>query len=111
MIQLNSSSSHTLVDLSKITDHSDMTLYVNSRMELVQFSYKDVTYDIDEYEMKEDCYIIYCDGDRLYKIPVNLHLIPVNLSLTKMPFDTINMQLIMDDSGNDIAIDSDEILS
>ena len=53
MIQLNSSSSHTLVDLSKITDHSDMTLYVNSRMELVQFSYKDVTYDIDEYEMKE----------------------------------------------------------
>lgn len=102
MIQLNSSSYHTLIDLSKITDHSDMTLYVNSQMELVQFSYKDVTYDIDEYEMKEDGYIIYCDGGRLYKIPVNLHLSKIIVE---------NMQLIMDDSGNDIAIDSDEILS
>lgn len=111
MIQLNSSSSHPLVDLSKITDHSDMTLYVNSQMELVQILYKDVTYNIDEYEMKEDCYIIYCDGGQLYKIPVNLSLTPVNLHLNNMPFDTINMQLVMDDSGNDIAIDSDEILS
>ena len=106
MIQLNSSSSsHTLVDLSKVTDHSSMTLYVNSKMELVQFLYKAVTYYIDEYEMKEDCYIIYCDVNRI--------VLPVNLILCKLPsspVDNLNMQLVMDGSGNDIAIVSDEIL-
>ena len=107
MIQLNSSSSpHSLIDLSKIADHSNMTLYVNSKMELVQFLYKDVTYYIDDYEMKSDCYIIYCDVDRFS--------LPVNLILCKLPassINSLNMQLVMDDSGNDLAIDSDEILS
>ena len=61
----------TSPDSSKHKDN--MTLYVNSRMNLTKFEYLDVLYDINDYTMKEDYFLISCIKNQ-YKIPVDLIL-------------------------------------
>ena len=51
----------------------NMTLYCNLKMELTTFEYNNNTYIIDDYIMKEDCYII-TSNQAQYKIPVDLIL-------------------------------------
>lgn len=63
-----------IVDLSKkLVVGDELILYVNSQMELVQFFYENITYIIDIYQMKEDCYIITCQ-DTIFMLPINLTL-------------------------------------
>ena len=67
----------TILDLTKkfasVDNKENMTLYVNSRMNLTKFEYLGILYIIDDYQMHEDCFLIIC-GENQYKIPVNLTL-------------------------------------
>ena len=67
----------SIIDLTKkfasVDNVDNMTLYVNSRMNLTKFEYLGVLYIIDDYQMHEDCFLIFC-GEEQYKIPVNLTL-------------------------------------
>ena len=51
----------------------NMTLYCNLKMNLTFFEYNNNTYVIDDYDMKEDCFILKCQQNT-FKIPVNLTL-------------------------------------
>ena len=83
-----------LVDLTQklvsLNNVCNMTLYVNSNMNLTKFEYLDYLYEIDEYQMKEDCFIIDCaDADSnliRFKIPVNLTLYNESIIVYKKPF-------------------------
>ena len=67
----------SMIDLTKkfasVDNIDNMTLYVNSRMNLTKFEYLGILYIIDDYQMHEDCFLIIC-GENQYKIPVDLTL-------------------------------------
>lgn len=78
-----------IIDLTKrfasVNNVDNMILYVNPTMNLTKFMYLDVLYDIDEYQMKEDCFIVFC-GDDIFKIPVDLTLYQESIIVYKNPF-------------------------
>ena len=69
----------------------NMTLYCNLNMELTTFEYNNNTYIIDDYIMKEDCYIITANQSQ-YKIPNCLTLHRED-SRVKKEFEETNVKI------------------
>lgn len=92
----------SIIDL---TQKTNMILYVNSKMNLVNFEYLDNLYDILDYKMKADCFIISCCGDNIFKIPVDLLLYNESEIVYTKPYknrqvvtiDTVSENLVLDD--------------